>query len=135
MQRRCAEFMWCCVRSDERLPSTSVNSRRRLVSALATSMQDPGPETRAMRLGVWCASDDMVVSCLSLLLVLRLCMGQGGADGNAGVAVAESRLLARALVILRQMLDTRDGKRLFLLYRGVAILSMLLRSRNRTALL
>lgn len=34
-------------------------------------------------------------------------------------------------MILRQMLETREGKRLFLLYRGLSLLSMLLRSRNR----
>ena len=105
--------------------SMSQPSKRRLLDILAASMEDPDSDE-----GAWCGSRDLVVACVSLLLVLRLSMGPNSADGHAGVAAAESRLLARALSILLRMVSTRDGKRLFLLYGGVPMLSMLLRSRN-----
>eukprot|EP01050_Picozoa_sp_SAG11_P009237 SAG11_NODE_855_length_6868_cov_3.086128_2_plen_219_part_00 len=83
----------------------------------------------------WCSSHDMVVACLSLLLVLRLAMGGSGTEGHAGAgssaAAGDARLLSRALCILQLLIETDEGKRLFLLYEGVATLSMLLRSRNR----
>ena len=47
------------------------------------------------------------------------------------MAVGDARLLSRALAIARRMLETREGKRLFLMYRGIPVVSMLLRSRNR----
>jgi len=143
MQQRCAEFMWCCVHSGTKsLPAASAHSGRRLLEVLATSMEDPEPAAEeparhrgrssgARRGAVWCSSRDMVVSCLSLLLVLRLSLGHGSAEGNAGVAVGDARLLSRALAIARRMLETREGKRLFLMYRGIPVVSMLLRSRNR----
>ena len=142
MQQRCVEFMWFCVqRGTQSLPSISAHSRRRLVEVLATSMEDPdddaemiedgGGGSRNRRGNVWCSSHDMIVSCLSLLLVLRLSLGHGSAEGAAGVAVGDARLLSRALVIARRMLETREGKRIFLLYHGMPVVSMLLRSRNR----
>ncbi len=158
MQQRCVEFMWLCVHnSTDSLPAASAHSRRRLVEVLATSMEDPDDDAEldedgmglandsgtALRTGhggqrrfggrrnAWCSSHDMVVSCLSLLLVLRLGLGHGSAEGAAGVGVGEARLLSRALLISRRLLETREGKRIFLLYRAMPVVSMLLRSRNR----
>lgn len=156
MQQRCVEFMWLCVqKSTGSLPAATAHSRRRLVEVLATSMEDPdddaelfdddvatdggstlragsnGRQRGVGRRDVWCSSHDMVVSCLSLLLVLRLGLGPGSAEGAAGVGVGEARLLSRALLISRRMLETREGKRVFLLYRAMPVVSMLLRSRNR----
>jgi hypothetical protein len=155
MQQRCVEFMWLCVhKGTQSLPAISAHSRRRLVELLATSMEDPDDDAEISedgmgigmgtgmaidgrrrngngRRNVWCSSHDMIVSCLSLLLVLRLGLGHGSAEGAAGVGVGDARLLSRALFIARRVLETREGKRLFLLYGAMPVVSMLLRSRNR----
>jgi hypothetical protein len=54
-------------------------------------MEDPDSDEDA-----WCASRDMVVACLSLLLVLRLSMGTAGSaeDGHAGVSAHDWPFLA-----------------------------------------
>jgi hypothetical protein len=57
-----------------------------------------------------------------VLLVLRLCAaGPGVMEGYAGagsIAGGEALLLARALAILQLLLESAEGKRLFLLYDG-----------------
>lgn len=137
MQQRFVEFLWFSVRAlDHSTASVPTLGRRRLMGLLAVSLEDPeggprapdpypfdpeddpvGPDS-----AVWCSSHDMVIACLSLLLVLRIGTGPNAAEGHAGAggsaAAGEARLLARALTILQLLIETAEGKRLFLLYRG-----------------
>ena len=125
-QHRVVEFLWCCVRNSLQTgaPLVSRHPRRRLMDLLSESMEDGSAE-------VWCSSASEPICCLSLLLVLHLGLAPADEGRKTGVRDSDARLVARGLEITAALLETREGKRLFLLYRGVPTLSLLLRSGNR----